>query len=204
MLNQARAASKSWFLRLIPLTLVFIALITWFGPAEKSLGDNLRLVLLHGAWVWTGKTLFALAGLAGLMALLGAARLHDWSRALGWAGLIFWLTYLPMSLVVMQLNWGGLFFDEPRWQVPFTLAVVGVLLQIGLHILHQPRLTSLGNLAFGAALWLRLGVAQNILHPDSPVMQSGSAMLQFYFAGLFFLVFILALQVTLWLKKQPV
>lgn len=186
----------------IPLTLAVIALFTWFGPAEKTLGDQLRLVLLHGAWVQTGKTLFALAGLVGLAALLGSARLHSWSRALGWAGMIFWLTYLPMSLLVMQLNWGGLFFDEPRWQVPFTLAVVGLLLQGGLYVLQQPRLTSLGNLVFGALLWLRLGLTQNILHPDSPVAQSGSASLQIYFASLFLLVVLLALQVTLWLKKK--
>ncbi len=44
--------------------LVATALVTFYGPTERTLGANLRLVVLHGAWVWAGKAAFALAGLA--------------------------------------------------------------------------------------------------------------------------------------------
>ena len=163
--------------------LAVTGLVTFFGPAERTLGANLRLVVLHGAWVWAGKVAFALAGLAGLGGLLFFKRLGlaGWSLALGRTGLAFWLTYLPMSLLVMQLNWGGLFFDEPRWQVPFTFGVVAVLLQAGLAVLRIDWLTCTANLAFGVALWAALGNAANILHPDSPIFGSDSTRIQFFF-----------------------
>ncbi len=43
------------------ITIFIIALLMVFGPVEKTLGANIRLVLLHGAWVWTGKVAFGLA-----------------------------------------------------------------------------------------------------------------------------------------------
>ncbi len=33
------------------ITFILILIITWLGPTEKTLGSNLKLVLLHGAWV---------------------------------------------------------------------------------------------------------------------------------------------------------
>ena len=184
MLNTKR---NLWIALLVLLAVT--GLVTFFGPAERTLGANLRLVVLHGAWVWAGKVAFALAGLAGLGGLLFFKRLGlaGWSLALGRTGLAFWLTYLPMSLLVMQLNWGGLFFDEPRWQVPFTFGVVAVLLQAGLAVLRIDWLTCTANLAFGVALWTALGNAGNILHPDSPIFGSDSTRIQFFFIILFIL-----------------
>jgi hypothetical protein len=164
--------------------LALTGLVTFFGPAERTLGANLRLVVLHGAWVWAGKAAFALAGLTGLGGLLLYRRQSGWagwSLALGRTGLAFWLTYLPMSLLVMQLNWGGLFFDEPRWRVPFTFGVVAVLLQAGLAVMRIDWLTCAANLAFGIALWAALGQAANILHPDSPIFGGDSTRIQAFF-----------------------
>jgi hypothetical protein len=44
-----------------PLTLFFIvvlaiAVLALFGPEEQSLGANVRIVYLHGAWVLTAET----------------------------------------------------------------------------------------------------------------------------------------------------
>lgn len=188
------------FLSLL-LTLTLIAVLTALGPAERTLGANLRLVLLHGAWVWSGKLLFAAAGVCGLAAILSPARWADWSRALGWSGLLFWLTYLPMSLLVQQQNWGGIFWDEPRWRIPFTFGTAGVLLQSGLLALNQPRLTGFANAAFGLALWLALGGAVNILHPDSPVAQSASPAIRLTFGLLLGLALLAGGQLTLLLKR---
>ncbi len=183
-------------------TLLVIGLVTAFGPTEKTLGENLRLVVLHGAWVWTGKIAFGLAALAGLLALVFRKPFWQrWTLSLGRTGLIFWLTYLPMSLIVQQLNWGGIFWDEPRWRVPFTFGVVGLLLQIGLLLLNQADLTALGNLAFGAALWWQLGDIENVLHPDSPIFGSNSLSIQVFFVSLLLLSLFAAAQIGLWLKQ---
>jgi hypothetical protein len=44
---------------LIPffITILAIVILTLFGPEEKSLGSNVRLVYLHGAWVLTSELL---------------------------------------------------------------------------------------------------------------------------------------------------
>ncbi len=192
--------STQWQWLALALTLGLIALTAFLAPEERSLGANLRLIMVHGAWVWVGKIVFgaaALAGAAGL--LLRRPEMHRWSQALAHTGLTFWLTYLPMALLVMQLTWGGLYLDEPRWRVPFTFGVVGLLLQVGLWLASVPWLSSAANVGFGAALWWSLGGLQNILHPDAPIAQSDSTRIQFFFILLLVLTLVLAVQVAfLW------
>ena len=192
--------STQWQWLALVLTLGLIVLTAMLVPEERSLGANLRLIMVHGAWVWVGKIVFgaaALAGAAGL--LLRRPEVHGWSQALAHTGLTFWLTYLPMALLVMQLTWGGLYLDEPRWRVPFTFGVVGLLLQVGLWLASVPWLSSAANLGFGAALWGSLGGLQNILHPDAPIAQSDSTRIQFFFILLLVFTLVLALQAAfLW------
>ena len=58
---------------------VIIALFTAFGPLEKTLGVNVRLVYLHGAWVWAALAGIMAGGLYGLAGLLTQNRgLHAW------------------------------------------------------------------------------------------------------------------------------
>lgn len=166
------------------VTAALIAVTAAFAPLERTLGERARLVYFHGAWVWAGKLAFAAAAISGL---IGLARSPVWQRisqAAGWAGMFFWLTYLPLSLWVQQINWGGIFWDEPRWRIPFMFGVAGLLLQIGLLLMDDLRLTSAANLVFGAALWWFLGNIQNVLHPDSPILQSDAMRIQLFFAAL--------------------
>ncbi|MCK4977420.1 MAG: hypothetical protein KAS36_10865, partial [Anaerolineales bacterium] len=76
-------SSLVWFL----LTLLAIVVLAALGPAEKSLGTNVRIVYLHGAWVWTALVAYIAAGITGLLGLaLGKPILQLWSRALGRTG----------------------------------------------------------------------------------------------------------------------
>jgi len=190
-------------------SLALIALVAAFAPLEKTLGERIRLVYFHGAWVWTGKIAFALAGLSGIAAvalsLARSGRASGWaeaSLALGRAGLFFWLTYLPVSLLVQQINWGGIFWDEPRWRIPAAFGVAAVLVQVALALFDLPWLTGLINALFGAALWMALGRAENVLHPDSPIFGSGSANM----AGIFLVLLALSLlfmgQFALWMRDR--
>ncbi len=167
------------------LTALAIALVASLAPLEKTLGERARLVYFHGAWVWAGKIAFGAAAAAGLYGL--ARRSAAWQRvslALGRTGLFIWLTYLPLSLYVQQVNWGGIFWDEPRWRIPLMFGIAGLLLQVGLALMGDLRLASAANLVFGAALWWFLGSAQNVLHPDSPILQSNATDIQVFFAAL--------------------
>jgi len=162
--------------------ILLIVLVTSLGPAERSLGVNVRVVYLHGAWVWAAMTGFVLAALVGLGALLvGRAGWYSWSAALGRAGLFFWITYLPISLWAMQTNWNGLFLAEPRWRLAAVFAVTGLLLQAGLAVIRRPKFYAWGNIGYAAALLVMLRLTEDVLHPDSPIFSSDSTRIQVYF-----------------------
>ena len=185
------------------LTFIAIAIVTAFSPLEKTLGVNARIVYLHGAWVWAALAGLLLAGLVGLLGLLfRRERLHRWSLALGRAGLLMWILFLPQSLYVMQANWNGLFLDEPRFRIPMNLAVVGLLLHIGLSFFAVGKWTSLGNLAYAVAVLVVMGSVQSVLHPESPIFRSGEGQIQFFFFSLLVLLSLLVVQIArLWLPR---
>jgi hypothetical protein len=168
------------------ITVIVIALLTLFGPEEKSLGSNVRIVYLHGAWVLAAEAAFIVAALAGLSGLILRKNIfHAWSAALGRTGIIFWLTYLPLSLIAMQANWNGLFLAEPRFRIAMIFAVTGVLLQAGLWLFNISWLTSLANILYIIALRVVFATAQNIMHPPpSPIFNSGLWNIIIFFVAL--------------------
>lgn len=173
-------------------TLIVITLLAQFGPEEQSLGANVRIVYLHGAWVLTAELAFLAAGLAGLVALITRRDLfHQWSAALGRTGIIFWVTYLPLSLWAMQSNWNGLFLAEPRFRLAAIFAVTGILLQIGLWIINVDWITSLANLLFIIVLRVIFSTAENVMHPPpSPIFSSGNYAIIGFFIALILLTLV--------------
>jgi hypothetical protein len=193
---------------LIPffISLLAIIILTLFGPEEKSLGANVRLVYVHGAWVLTAEIAFLLAALAGLLGLLLRRDLfHAWSAALGRTGIVFWVTYLPLSMLAMQANWNGLFLAEPRFRLAMTFAVTGVLLQIGLWMMNTKWLTSLANILFIIILRIIFSTAENVMHPPpSPIFNSGLWNVIFFFVALNLLAWVAGFFLTkLFLRMQP-
>lgn len=187
-----------WFI----LTLLAIAALTLFSPAEQTLGSGVRIVYLHGAWVWTAIVAFAAAALAGAIGLLNRQEaLQRWSLALGRTGLFFWITYLPLSMWASQANWNGLFLAEPRWRLAFIYAVVGLLLQLGLALIDRPALASAANIAYMAALIFSLATTERVLHPPSPIFTSDSARIQLFFLALLGLTLLAAYQIAAWLRR---
>ena len=182
------------------LTVIVIALLTLFGPEEKSLGSNVRIVSLHGAWVLAAEAAFITAALAGLLGLILRKDIfHAWSAALGRTGIIFWLTYLPLSLIAMQANWNGLFLAEPRFRIAMIFAVTGILLQTGLWLFNISWLTSLANILYIIALRVIFATAQNIMHPPpSPIFNSGLWNIILFFIALNFLAWIAGYFLTRW------
>ena len=168
------------------ITVIAIAFLTLFGPEEKSLGSNVRIVYLHGAWVLTAEIAFFAAALTGLLGLLLRKDIfHTWSAALGRTGIIFWVTYLPLSLFAMEANWNGLFLAEPRFRLAMIFAITGILLQVGLWIFNTAWLTSLANIIYIVVLRVIFSTAENIMHPPpSPIFNSGNFVIIGFFIGL--------------------
>ncbi len=188
----------------LAVLLATAGLLTAFGPPEKTLGTNVRVVYLHGAWVWTSLAVFLAAGATGLGGLLtNRPGFHTWSRALGRTGLVFWITYLPISAWAMQANWNGLYLAEPRWRLALIFAVTGLLLQGGLALIDKPALTSATNLAFVVVLMAALAGTREVMHPSSPILNSNSQLIQAYFAGLVLIILLSAWQVARgWLRLE--
>jgi hypothetical protein len=190
-----------WFI----LALAATAGLTAIGPREEFLGSAVRIVYLHGAWILTAQAALGLAAVAGLFgSLMQRERLQHWSVALGYTGLFFWVTSLPLSLWAMQANWNGLFLAEPRFRVAIILSVTGILLQVGLALLARPVFTSIGNVLFFIAMVIGLARAGYILHPPpSPIFNSGNLPLELFFGAVIFLNMCAAGCITWgWLQKQ--
>ena len=180
------------------LTLLAIIVMTFFGPEEATLGSNVRLVYLHGAWVMTAELLFVLAALAGVVALISKKdTFYKWTTALGRSGMVYWISYLPLSMWAMQANWNGLFLAEPRFRLAMTFAIVGLLLQLGLWMMNINWLTALANIAFIVTLRVIFATAENIMHPPpSPIFSSGNYAIIGFFVGLNVLTWLSAYFVT--------
>ena len=185
-------------LTLFFITVIVIALLAFFGPEEQSLGANVRIVYLHGAWVLTAEIAFFAAAIAGVIAFITRREVfHQWSAALGRAGIFFWLTYLPLSLWAMESNWNGLFLSEPRFRLAAIFAVTGVLLQVGLWIINTDWVTSLANIVFIIVLRIVFSTAQNVMHPPpSPIFNSGNYTIIGFFIGLNLLTWLAAYFLT--------
>ncbi len=179
---------------------ILIGILALFGPEEQTLGANVRIVYLHGAWVLTAELAFSAAGLAGLIGLIARRDIfHAWSAALGRTGIFFWLTYLPLSLWAMETNWNGPFLAEPRFRLAMTFAVVGLLLQIGLWLMDNKMLTSAANIAYIVVLRVAFSLAQNIMHPPpSPIFSSGNSVIIGFFVVLNLLTWLAAYFLTRW------
>lgn len=187
-----------WF----ALTLLAIAVLTFYSPVEQSLGENVRVVYLHGAWVWTALLTFGFAAVVGIVALITRKdALHRWSLALGRTGLFFWITYLPLSAWASSMNWNGLYLAEPRWRIAFIFSIGGLLLQLGLVLIDRPAIASIGNIAYLLALMFALNSAERIMHPPSPIFTSDSLRIQLFFLGLVGLTLAAAAQIAIWWKQ---
>ena len=188
-----------WFV----LTLIAILGVTALGPAERSLGTNVRVVYLHGAWVWAALIYILAAAGVGLVGLFTQRQgWHLWSRALGRTGLIFWISYLPLSMWAMQSNWNGLFLAEPRWRMALVFAISGLLLQVGVTLLEDPAWASVLNLVYAVILIYVLMTTEEVMHPGSPIFGSGAWRIQVYFLGLLALVLFAAWQLARWWRAR--
>jgi hypothetical protein len=176
--------------------LILAGFVTAFAPLEKTLGSNARIVYLHGAWVWVGLVVFAAAALVGLVGILKRSQsINSWSRALGRTAMVFWVTFLPMSLYLMSANWNGLFLDEPRWRIPFSFAVTGLLLQTGVSFLDA-NWASVANIGFAVALFSAMQGMDEVLHPVSPILNSNATSIQVFFILILVLLLLTATQIS--------
>jgi hypothetical protein len=179
-------SNRRRFWLLIALSIALAALILLLMPAEKTIGQVIKVVYLHGALSRAGMLGFVLAGILGLAYLIGVAEtLGQWSRALFISGWAFWTAHFIVSMPATRLTWGPwIAWGEPRVTMTLQVVAAGLLVILVTWLLKDIRFAAAANLLFAiafAVLAARTGVLR---HPLDPIGSSPSGLLQLIYLAL--------------------
>jgi hypothetical protein len=184
-MNSEVVSGRTWWLVLGGIV-VLAAMVLWLAPAEQTLGSGITSVYVHVALTWAGMTGLIVAAVLGLAAaILGRSGLLDWGHVIAWVGLGMFAAGLVMSAVAAGINWGNVFWQEPRFNTTLQILAVGLIVQLVNSLSLPYRLRGL-LLALPAAslIWLTV-ITPLVLHPGSAARTSPSAAIRFTFFGLF-------------------
>jgi hypothetical protein len=175
-----------WGLGLIGVATAVLLLI---APEEATLGRGIRSVYVHVALIWVGLAGFVAAGLLGIGLLItGYERFYPWLRTIGWIGVGFFAAGLAMSAVSSKVNWGAVFWQEPRMRSSSTSLAIAVIVMVAMEWFPWLRLRGGMMTAVPLIFFWLTARTELVLHPDNPIRTSDSLGIQATFAGLFVLV----------------
>lgn len=156
------------------------ALLLWLAPAEQTLGQWAKLIYLHSALSYAGLYAFYASGALGLAYLFSKSGFCGaWSGELGRPALFVWFFAVALSLLAMQVAWGGLFLREPRTLFAVTVLGFGAGKEIILSSAGL-KLKAGANAAFAAAVLLVMRRLPFVMHPVNPIRGSDSLVIKVY------------------------
>ncbi len=174
-------------------------LILAFMPAEKTIGQVIKIVYLHGALSRAGMAGFAAAGMAGL-GCLAIARAHvlskkwgaglgvalaRWTQALLWAGWLFWVTHFLVSMPATHLTWGPwIAWGEPRVTMTLQVAAAGLAVILIGWLIGNNYFAAGANLLFAVAFVILAERTGVLRHPLDPIGTSPSLAFKLIYAAL--------------------
>ncbi len=158
--------------------LALIALVVWQSPAERTLGNKIKVVYVHVALTWTGIVGFTLMGVTGIAtAMQQSSQLLVWSRRLGWLAWGFYLAGHVVSLWAMELTWGSVSWEEPK--------TIMALLIIGVALVAFALIDGLNSLRTQGIVYATLAIFVHasrqtplILHPGNAIREGTSSSIQ--------------------------
>lgn len=174
------------FLVLLLACVVAAMVILLLMPLEKTLGQVIKIVYLHGALSRAGMLGLISAGVAGVAYLVTKRPvLAAWTRGLLLSGWLFWVAHFVVSMPATRLTWGPwIAWGEPRVNMTLQLIAAGLVVILISWMIKDTRFT-----AFAAALlalavgWLAFSTGV-LRHPLDPIGSSPSATLQLVYLGL--------------------
>lgn len=183
---------------------VILFVLLWLSPAERTLGQTVKLVYLHGALVRTAMVLFAISLPVNLVALLGGrSGWLAWGKALIWTAVAIWLIHTLFSMITTYAAWGVFIaWFEPRTRFTFTLAVVGVTIVVITHLVDDARFSALAFVLLAGltlALAPRLGAVQ---HPLNAIGSSPSNAIRAFYSAIQVVSLGIGGLLTVWLQAQ--
>ncbi len=195
---------RRWTWPLLAGLVVILALLLWFSPAERTLGQTVKLVYLHGALVRTAMVLFVVSLPVNLVAMVSGRRgWLTWGKALVWTAILIWLAHTFFSMITTYAAWGVFIaWFEPRTRFTFALAVVGVVVIAVVQLVDIPRFSALAfALLAGLTLILapHLGVVQ---HPLNPIRASPSNTIRAFYTAILVVSLAIGGLLATWLQAR--
>jgi hypothetical protein len=173
-------------------------------PAEKTIGQVIKIVYLHGALSRAGMIGFITAGLLGLAYLIRPRQaLGQWSRALLISGWAFWAAHFLVSMPATRLTWGPwVAWGEPRVTMTLQVLAAGLLVIIVSGLLKDLRFTAAANLLFAIAFAVLAASTGVLRHPLDPIGSSPSILLRLVYLALLVPVVACMVLVARWLADN--
>ncbi|VVB84348.1 Uncharacterised protein [uncultured archaeon] len=183
------------------ITLFIGFLLILVSPSEKTLGSLIKLIYLHGALITAGLSLFTAVGLVSLISLFRRMTNFKLLFAIEKTAIIFWVAATIIGTLASVFAWGGINPGEPR----FAATIIVSLLSVSVYFIstssENHKIVSLLGIGLALSVWVIMGSAGKILHPDNPFGAS-EQLIQIYFL-LITLVFLAASVLTVrWMKKM--
>ncbi len=202
-LHSSFILTRRRFLLALAGLLALLAALLILSPAERQLGNLVKVIYLHGALARTGMWgLMAAGALAGLFLLrLGPAFLR-WSNAVQIVSMAIFVSNFLLSIIPTYVTWGVLVaFDEPRTVMTLQIIGVGLIVIIVRYLLGEDLLSALANLLLGVAVALLGGSTGVLRHPLDPIGGSNSVAIRGYYAGIL-LTCVLLIALLSWAVAQ--
>ena len=179
-------ASNKLFWAVLGGILSLAAILLIRSPVEQTLGEGIRSVYVHVAFTWAGMIGLAVTGLLGLgAAVTGHAALLDWAKTICWVALAMFAAGLVMSIFAASINWGAVFWQEPRTNSALEILALGFVVQFIASWPIPNRLKGFLYLLLAAFLVYSVSSTPRVLHPGNAARTSSSAAIRFTFLGLF-------------------
>lgn len=197
--------SSRLFWSVLGVILALALIIILLSPSEQTLGSGIKSVYIHVALTWTGMSGFFVAGAVGLVAALFARpQLQKWAHTIAWVALAMFGAGLVMSAWAAIINWGAMFWLEPRSNSALQLLAAGLIVQVINSWSVSYRIK--GALNFLLSLFLLWSVISTplVLHPGSAARSSPSSAIRFTFFSLFVLCALAATWIVVYWRGRKV
>lgn len=161
------------------------AIIVLIAPEENTLGSGIKSVYVHVAFIWSGSLGLLAAGIMGGWVLAVGSQTHfSWNRVIASVALALFAVGALLSIVAARINWGDVFWEEPRNRAVLQVLALGVIIQILNGWMSHPRLGGLLYTGLAAFFVYSMATTTLVLHPQSPILSSTARSIQLSFFSL--------------------
>lgn len=156
-------------------------IVSLLSPPEKTLGNIAKFIYLHAALSWVGIATFSVAGVVAAAFLLSRKNvIFVWADAFEKTALLLWSTHSVIGMISMQIAWGGIFWQEPRFLTATLILLVSLALYSIARAFSKPLLSAVIYLTIAAATWGLLLNSERVFHPANPIMGGQSLNIKLY------------------------